>query len=118
MKKFVLITLAMAFIATVTSFQIQKSYTRLTITIIDELGNKVEGASVKIYKTKEDYDKLENEVAAETSDSKGRVYFRELEPIAYYVLAEKDDMNNVTLGEKTSVLEENKNNKANIVITQ
>lgn len=94
------------------------NYTRLTIVVIDHVGNHVEGATVKLFDNKADFDKLENEVKVGVSNHKGKVYFKELQPREYYVYAEKGDFNNVGHGEKTSVLVENHHNKANVIISE
>jgi hypothetical protein len=90
--------------------------TQLHITIRDGLGNTVEGASVTLYNTAEDYDKEQNPVQTGTTDAKGIVKFKELKTQEYYVLAKKGDMNNFGGGEKTGALVENRINKVNIII--
>ena len=96
------------------SFQLIK--TQLTVTIRNDLGNTVEGATVKLYEKEEDY-KNETKPAAEgKTDAKGIVKFKELKAIPYYVLAEKDDLNNFGGGEQTGKLEAKKINKVTIVI--
>lgn len=90
--------------------------TQMHITIRNELGNTVEGATVKLFETEEDY-KNETNVASEgVTDAKGIVKFKELKAISYYVLAEKDDLNNFGGGEQTGKLEEKRINKVTIVI--
>ncbi len=91
--------------------------TSLRITVLNELGNPVEGASVTLFKTEADYDNEENPVQETLkTDEKGRVTFKQLEPIEYYVNAQKDDLNNYGGGTKTGKLHKGKFNKANIVI--
>lgn len=90
--------------------------TQLHLTIRDELGNTVEGATVRLYEKEEDYTKEENHVAEGVTDDKGIVKFKELKAIAYYVLASKDDINNFGGGEQTGKLEPKRINKATIVI--
>lgn len=90
--------------------------TKLRVTVIDRLGNPTEGAKVSIFKTEEDYRAGENAVGTEISDEKGRVTFKELEPISYYIYAAKDDMNNDGEGVVISPLDEGKLNKVNTVI--
>lgn len=107
-----LLTLVL-FIA-LTSFQLIK--TQLTITVRNDLGNTVEGATVKLYEKEEDYSKEENAVAEGTTDAKGVVKFKDLKDIAYFVQVEKDDLNNFGGGEQTGKLEEKRINKVTIVI--
>lgn len=90
--------------------------TKLRITVIDGLGNFVENASVSIYEKEEDYRASENPIATLRTDSKGRVTFKGLKTIAYYIEAKKDDKNNVGEGVLTGELSEGKVNKVNTVI--
>lgn len=90
--------------------------TKLQITVIDGLGNTVEGATVSIYSDEENYRDNVNEVAKAITDEKGRVKFKELEPTSYFIDARKDDMNNDGKGVKTAPLSEGKLNKVNTVI--
>ncbi|TRX56083.1 carboxypeptidase regulatory-like domain-containing protein [Fulvivirga sp. M361] len=116
MKKKLLIYLSvvMVFIA-MSSFQLLK--TSLKITVIDELGNIVEGASVQLYPSEEDYRNEVNAVSEVSyTDKKGQVKFKELDAKVYYVNASKGDKNNIGAGVQTDKLEEGKLNKVNIVI--
>ena len=99
-----------------TSSQLLK--TNLRITVRNELGNLESGATVAVYKTKEDYDKSANPVALDKTDSKGIVTYEGMEAIVYYVTAEKGDKNNFDAGEKTEVLTANKMNKMTIIISE
>lgn len=91
--------------------------TQLRLTILDELGNLVEGADVTLYNSDEDYRKEQNPVMEkQVTDSKGRVKFVGLEPKVYYVLAEKEDKDNAGAGVQTDTLQEGRINKVNIVI--
>lgn len=90
--------------------------TKLRITIIDGLGNFVEGATVSIYEKKEDYLQSKNAFATLKSDDKGIVTFSDVKPMIYYVEAKKDEMNNHGEGVVTGTLAEGKINKVNTVI--
>ena len=90
--------------------------TKLKITVIDGLGNFVEGASVAIYENEKDYRASENPVATATTDKKGRVVFKDLKTIPYYVEAKKGKKNNNGEGVLTGSLSEGKINKVNTVI--
>lgn len=90
--------------------------TKLRITVIDELGNYVEGATVSIYETEKDYLASENAIATMTTDKKGRVTFKEVKPMAYFVEAKFEEKNNNAAGVKTGELAEGKLNKVNTVI--
>jgi hypothetical protein len=82
--------------------------TSLTLTILDEIGNQVPGATVTLYETEADYLAEKNK--------KGIVKFKDLKAIAYFVIARKGDKDNSGKGEQVGKLESNKFNKANIVI--
>lgn len=90
--------------------------TNLKITVLDHLGNLAVGATVTLYKSEEDYKNNQNPVASAVTDEKGRVTFKKLEPIVYYLDARKGDMNNNGEGVKISALEAGKVNLVNTVI--
>jgi len=93
--------------------------TKLQITIRNDLGNLESGAKVILYKTQEDYDASKNPVGeAKLTDAKGKVTFDNLEPIAYFVNAEKDKKNNFGAGVATARLAPKKLNKITIVISE
>lgn len=95
-------------------FQIIK--TTLHITVRDELGNIVEGASAQLFETEEDYLKEQNAVATDSTDKHGVVRFKDLKPMSYYVIIRKDDKDNSGGGERTAELEPKRINKVTIVI--
>ena len=114
MKKFTLLF----FIVVVTTLTLQGQLikTSLTLTVRDELGNTVEGATVKIFEKEADYTAEKNVTAEGITDTKGIVKFKNLKAIAYYILARKDDKDNAGGGEQTGKLEEKRFNKATVVI--
>lgn len=89
--------------------------TQLTITVRDETGNIVAGASIKLYAKKEDYEKEVNALAEAVTDEKGVAKFKELTRYNIYLLVRKDDKDNSGGGEQTK-LEEGKFNKITVVI--
>lgn len=92
--------------------------TKLEITVRDELGNVVEGASVQLFKTQEDYDKGQNPITeVRKTDERGRVVFSDLEAKEYYVQAEKGDLDNGGAGVKTIPLVAKRINKVTIIIS-
>lgn len=114
MKTIIRISLVSIFMLTLMSFQLIK--TQLVVTVRNELGNVEEGVTVQLYETEDDY-KAEKNVAFEGyTDKKGVVKFKELKPIAYFLLARKDDKDNFGGGEQTGKLEENKINKVTVII--
>lgn len=90
--------------------------TTLNITVRNELGNTVEGATVRLFENQDDYNKEQNAAAEGMTDDKGVVKFKDLKDIAYFVLVEKDDLNNFGGGEQTGKLEAKRINKVTIVI--
>ena len=85
--------------------------------MLDYLGNTMEGATVNIFPTENDYRNETNPVQEkQLTDKKGRVSFKKLEPVIYFVYVVKDDMNNVGGGVQTDTLEGGKVNKVNIII--
>ena len=95
---------------------VQLINTSLTVTVRDELGNTVEGASIKLFDTEENYNKEINPVAEGSTDAKGNYRFKKIKSSAYFVLVKKGDKDNTGGGEKIGKLEEGKFNKVTIVI--
>src|SRR5690606_10572589 len=108
--RFILVTL-IGFFA-LTAFQIIK--TSLNVTVRDEVGNTVEGATVQLFKTEEDYNKEENAVAEATTDKKGVAKLKDLEALPYYILVKKGDLNNFGGGEQTDTLQARRINQVTI----
>ncbi|MEP5614405.1 MAG: carboxypeptidase regulatory-like domain-containing protein [Cyclobacteriaceae bacterium] len=90
--------------------------TKLRVTVVDGLGNFVEGATVSIYENEQDYRGSTNAVGIGNTDKKGRVMFKDLKLIGYYIEAKKGDQNNNGEGVLTGELAEGKINKVNTVI--
>ena len=117
MKK-ILFLIVFAFFALQANDAQAQFSTKLRLTVLDKLGNAVEGAEVTLFKTKLDYEKETNPVKPTTyTDEKGRVTFKKLEAIAYYVVVRKGEMTNQGAGEIISALEPKRLNKANVIIT-
>lgn len=77
--------------------------TKLEITIKDELGNLVSGASVKLYASQTDWANKTNQVGSTLfTDATGIVTFSSLSAIKYYWFAEKDCKNNYNGGATTT----------------
>ncbi len=91
--------------------------TSLKITVLDELGNIVEGASVQLFTTDANYRAEENAATeAQLTDKKGKTTFKKLESIVYFVNVEKGDKNNDGAGVQTDVLKTGLLNKVTIII--
>lgn len=96
--------------------QAQIIKTSLTLTVRDELGNTVEGASVILYESESDFNAEKNPSAQAPTDKKGVVKFKELKAISYFVIVRKGDKDNLGAGEQIGTLEANKFNKATVII--
>jgi hypothetical protein len=113
MKKLILFLFVGSMLVT-TGFQLIK--TTLHITVRDEVGNTVEGASVQLFEREEDYTKEQNVAAQGVTDEKGILKIKELKDKAYYVIVRKGDKDNSGGGEQTGRLEAKKVNKVTIII--
>ena len=92
--------------------------TNLQITVRNDLGNVESGVNIHLYKTKEDFEKLTNPAAGPLqTDKNGKVTFKDLEAIEYFIGAEKGDLNNFGGGEKTEKLDANRINKITIIVS-
>ena len=101
----------------ITQVNAQLFKTQLKITVLDDVGSLVEGATVVLYGNEEDFKKEANPVKkALVTNEKGFVKFDTLEPKVYYILVEKGDLNNWNGGIQTDLLQEKKVNKLNIII--
>lgn len=109
-----LLPVGLVAIIALSAFQLIK--TSLNVTVRDELGNTVEGATVQLFKTEEDYNNEENVVAEATSDKKGVAKLKELEALPYYVLVRKGEKNNFGAGEKIDTLQAKRINQVTIII--
>ncbi|WP_119844844.1 carboxypeptidase-like regulatory domain-containing protein [Reichenbachiella sp. MSK19-1] len=91
--------------------------TKLKITVLNELGNPVEGAEVTVFATKDDYRAETNAVLpTDKTDENGQVLFKGLDPIPYYIHADNSGQSNIGAGVLTSELKEGRINKVNTVI--
>jgi hypothetical protein len=113
MKSLLLLTLVLNLAV---SKPLQLFNTSLTITVRDELGNTVEGVNVKLFAKEDDYIKEKNHLIEGTTDAKGVVKFKKLNPESYFILCRKGDKDNTGGGEKVSELKKGEFNKVTIVI--
>jgi hypothetical protein len=114
MKTLSRILCALSFMMLTSNFQIIK--TSLNITVRDEVGNTVEGATVQLFEKEEDYTSEKNIALEGVTDNKGYLKLKELKPISYFVIVRKGDKDNAGGGERTGKLEEKRINKVTIVI--
>lgn len=114
MKRILIPFMLFTALAVSSGFQIIK--TTLSVTVRDEVGNTVEGATVKLFENEEDY-KSEQHMSAEgVTDAKGVAKFKDLKAIGYFLIVEKGDLDNSGGGERTAKLEEKKVNKVTVII--
>jgi hypothetical protein len=114
MKSALRILFALSFLVLSQSFQIIK--TTLTLTVRDEVGNTVAGATVQLFEKEEDYTAEKNVAVEGTTDAKGILKLKDLKAMSYFVIVRKDDKDNSGGGERTGKLEEKRINKVTIVI--
>jgi hypothetical protein len=114
MKSVLRILFALSFLVLSQNFQIIK--TTLNLTVRDEVGNTVEGATVQLFEKDEDYTAEKNVAVEGTTDAKGILKLKDLKAMSYFVIVRKDDKDNSGGGERTGKLEEKRINKVTIVI--
>ena len=108
-----LFIIAFAFVA-LSSFALFLK-TSLNVTVRDETGNVVVGASIKLFAKKEDYEKEVKPIFEATTDAKGIAKFKEVNNTTIFILVRKDDKDNTGGGEQTK-LEQGKINKVTVII--
>src|SRR5687768_5871483 len=114
MKHYILTGVVAGFLIILSGFQIIK--TTLNLTVRDEVGNTVEGATVQLFEKEEDYTAEKNVAVEGTTDAKGILKLQDLKAMSYFVIVRKDDKDNSGGGERTGKLEEKRINKVTIVI--
>jgi hypothetical protein len=92
--------------------------TSLEITVVDNVGNIISGAVVKIYKSYDDWNSQLNVISSQTTDIFGKVSFTYLNPTKYFWLASKDCLNNINESNTTTTnLTSNVINKVNCMLS-
>ncbi len=93
--------------------------TSLSLTLKDELGNTVSGASVKLFASQTDWVMGTNQVSTtQFSDETGKVTFSGLSAIKYYWFAQKDAKNNYNGAcTTTAAIEADVTTKLTVVLT-
>ena len=94
----------------------QSSKTKLLITVIDISGNFVEGASVGIYSSEEDYQNGSNKLVEGKTDKKGRFQYKGLDAKPYFLDIRKDNLKNSEQSANTGALSEERVNKFLVTI--
>ncbi|MFY0652955.1 MAG: carboxypeptidase regulatory-like domain-containing protein [Cyclobacteriaceae bacterium] len=119
-RSFQLIALFAVVMFTASSFSTINSRllpTSLRVTVLDAAGNIVEGATVTLYKTQDDYfEEKEPYRESDKSDGKGRVTFKKVEARKYFIHAKKGDKDNVGEVVSTAKLKEGRMNMVNTII--
>jgi len=113
-RNFLITIVAFSLFVLLSAFQLLK--TQLNVTVRDELGNLVEGATIQLFESEDDYTKEQNVVSEAVTDKKGNARIKDLKSIPYFVIVRKDDKDNSGGGERVAKLEENKINKVTIII--
>ncbi|MGF1637892.1 MAG: carboxypeptidase-like regulatory domain-containing protein [Cyclobacteriaceae bacterium] len=110
------------FIAVVMCFSFTSSKqllpTNLRLTVLDNIGNVVSGATVKLYANDDDYEEDENAVAEMVTDKKGVANFKSLKTQSYYVRATHKKMSNDDTAYETGELVSGRINKINLIIKE
>ena len=114
MNKQARILFIFVFFLIASSFQLIK--TTLNLTVRDEVGNTVEGATVQLFETEDDYIAEKNIAVEGVTDAKGVLKLKNLKAMSYFVIVRKDDKDNSGGGERTGKLEEKRINKVTVVI--
>ena len=100
------------------SVQAQVLTTKLQVTVRDDAGNLVEGATVRLFASEADYTKEENQIGKTLkTNTKGQASFDALEPKEYYIIVEKEDMDNSDGGSKVEAIKPNRINKITVIIS-
>ncbi|WP_370089523.1 carboxypeptidase-like regulatory domain-containing protein [Ekhidna sp.] len=94
----------------------QNSKTKLLITVLDVSGKLVEGATVSIYSSEEDYQSRTNKLIEGKTDKKGRFQYKGLDTKPYFLDIKKDNLKNSEQSANTGVLSEERFNKFLITI--
>jgi uncharacterized protein (DUF2141 family) len=123
MKKQIIYLAILCFAVFTTIFSCKKETsippdTSLEIIVTDELGNKVQGASVALFSSESDWESGNNQIApSQLSDVSGRVVFTQLSPKKYYWGVIKDCKNNINgSSTTTTTIAANTTNKITTVI--
>ncbi len=117
MKKLIYLVAVVILLVSYGFKTVDPASTSIKISVLDNLGNMVEGATVTLYTSKDDY-RNETNPAQEPgiTDAKGVVKFKKISAVKYFIYVTKGDMNNIGNGVETDPLEEGKLNKLTIVI--
>lgn len=88
----------------------------LKVKVLDDLGNKIHGAKVQLFNNEEDYRRERNVVKTEYTEKNGKASFSGLKPKVYYMLVEKEGLNNNGGAVRTDTLKTWIINNATVII--
>ena len=92
--------------------------TTLQVTVLDDIGNVQKNAKVSLYTNAKHHEIKKHQIAGPLkTDAKGRVTFKKLKPIPYYIHAEKGSKDNTLGAIKVGKLKKGKINKINVIIS-
>jgi hypothetical protein len=114
MKKLSIFVLMLA-AALLISFQ--RATTTLKVMVIDNLGKIQQDARVRLYNTKEDYEKDQNFISELMTNSKGNAEFINLIAKPYFISAVKGDKDNSSNAVITDTLKDDRLNKIKLIIS-
>lgn len=119
MKHFILILIVVIGLASFNSCDVEPNPTSLEITVKDDLGNPISGATVKLYIEFADLQNQRDQIGTtQISDALGKVKFDNLDAIKYYWFAESDCLNNYNGSVTTTdALTEGLNNTLTTILT-
>jgi protocatechuate 3,4-dioxygenase beta subunit len=91
--------------------------TVLKVTVLDDIGNPVQGATVTLYNNETDFYNNENPAydSMETNE-KGEVKFKKIDAKRYLIDVQKGDLSNAGGGIETQHLEKGKVNRIRVII--
>lgn len=117
MNRNFLILFLSAFILLACAPTAQITKTSIKATVLDDLGNPVEGATILLYANEQDYRSSKNPVAEKAmTNKKGEAKISDLEAKAYFIDVRKGDLNNNGAGVEIDALQAGRVNKINIII--
>ncbi len=102
MLRIFVVSVMMMVCLTASHSEVKKLPSFLKVFVVDEEGKPVQGAEVRLFKNREDFDAKNNVLHSGVTNKKGRVFFSKVEPVAYYIFIRKGDKDNMTTNYKTS----------------
>ena len=119
MKKNIFLIFAISLFTSIQAEQLGIIKTKLMVTVLNDTGNRIEGAKVTLYTSKKDFLEKKNPVSkSQLTNAKGNTVFKNLGTEIYFIHAEKGDMDNTGSGTSTQEkLDSRRINKINTIIS-